>query len=103
MPTLKLRTLGLPLHQLPQQLADLVPERAIKQTLEQAAEARGLRPESLGPDDMREILTHDIYRRLLLNVAPATAKKRIADVLNQIPNALFSPPADPERSSRGQP
>lgn len=103
LPALKLRTLGVPLHQLPKQLGRFMPERVITQTLEQAAQARGLRPEELGPEAMSEILTHDLYRRMLLYVAPITAKTCIEDVLSQIPNALFSPSADLERSSRGQP
>lgn len=74
-----------PLHQLPVNLlGDLVSPRAVERTLQDAAAARGWQVERLTPGQLQEILKQDVYRRLLHNVSPIVAKKRITDVLTEV-------------------
>ncbi|WP_339094868.1 hypothetical protein WDJ50_10505 [Deinococcus sp. VB142] len=74
-----------PLHQLPvKMLGDIVSARSLEKTLQDAALSRGLPPEDLNPATLEEILKREVYKRLLLNVSPGLAKKRIMDVLSEV-------------------
>lgn len=85
-------TMSTPLYKLPSKmLGDLTPSRSIEKVLQDASLSRGLQVEDLGPGTLTEILKHDIYKRMLLNVAPIIAKKRIVDVLSEVAKA----PEDP--------
>ena len=78
-------TASIPLHQVPAQLlGDLVSPRAVERTLQDAAAMRGLEIERLTPGELQDILKQDVYRRLLHNVSPLFAKKRITDVLSEL-------------------
>lgn len=78
-------TITTPLHQLPvKMLGDIVSARSLEKTLQDAALSRGLPPEDLSPVTLEEILKREVYKRLLLNVSPGLAKKRIMDVLGEV-------------------
>lgn len=81
-------TMSTPLYKLPSKmLGDLTPSRSLEKVLQDASLSRGIQVEDLGPSTLTEILKHDIYKRMLLNVAPIIAKRRIVDVLNEVAKA----------------
>ncbi|WP_051935477.1 hypothetical protein [Deinococcus sp. YIM 77859] len=81
------------LHRLPvRRLGDLISPRALERILADAAQARGLTPETLDARTLEDILKREVFKRLQLSIPAALAKRRISDVIAEL---LVAAPAVP--------
>jgi hypothetical protein len=82
-----------PLHRLPVRLlGDLVSPRALERILADAAQARGLTPETLDAAALEDVLKREVFKRLQLSVPAALAKRRVSEVIGAL---LSAAPAAP--------
>ncbi|GAA5514353.1 hypothetical protein Dcar01_03108 [Deinococcus carri] len=91
------------LYRLPvRMLGDLVSPRALERILQDAAQARGLTPETLTPAMLEEILKREVFKRLQLSVPAALAKRRVSDVIAALLEAGPPPAPTPDGGEQQQ-
>lgn len=83
-----------PLYRLPVRLlGDLISPRALERILGDAAQARGLTPETLDARTLEDILKREVFKRLQLSVPAALAKRRVSEVIAELLTATPDAPA----------